>query len=236
MAVIYLRTLPPKFHQNIHLTNCFNFFCFEKIFFFVKKSFFAPKFRCFSTISKQNFWPKNSVFYSYFIHKIFTYSVNFGTFLKLQIRMRASRARLAQSVERWTFNPTVVGSSPTSGASFFSIFILITKKFRPIRFEYYYIEIWHLSHFFIIFFLAEKIFFFFRLNVRIFVNTVFFFLGCKIWKWRTGNAIRNQFPVWSVQFVKKEFTTFAHLFARQFDYRKTREKYFRSQKSWFLRL
>ena len=25
------------------------------------------------------------------------------------------RARLAQSVERWTFNPTVVGSSPTSG-------------------------------------------------------------------------------------------------------------------------
>ena len=28
------------------------------------------------------------------------------------------RARLAQSVERWTLNPTVVGSSPTLGASF----------------------------------------------------------------------------------------------------------------------
>ena len=28
------------------------------------------------------------------------------------------RARLAQSVERWTFNPTVVGSSPTSGVAF----------------------------------------------------------------------------------------------------------------------
>ena len=28
------------------------------------------------------------------------------------------RARLAQSVERWTFNPTVVGSSPTSGEIF----------------------------------------------------------------------------------------------------------------------
>ena len=28
------------------------------------------------------------------------------------------RARLAQSVERWTFNPTVVGSSPTSGDAF----------------------------------------------------------------------------------------------------------------------
>ena len=31
----------------------------------------------------------------------------------------AFRARLAQSVERWTFNPTAVGSSPTSGAPFF---------------------------------------------------------------------------------------------------------------------
>jgi hypothetical protein len=29
-----------------------------------------------------------------------------------------ARARLAQSVERWTFNPTAVGSSPTSGAPF----------------------------------------------------------------------------------------------------------------------
>ena len=31
---------------------------------------------------------------------------------------RYLRARLAQSVERWTFNPTVVGSSPTSGVIF----------------------------------------------------------------------------------------------------------------------
>ena len=29
------------------------------------------------------------------------------------------RARLAQSVERWTLNPTVVGSSPTLGAILF---------------------------------------------------------------------------------------------------------------------
>ena len=31
----------------------------------------------------------------------------------------AVRARLAQSVERWTFNPTVVGSSPTLGSIFY---------------------------------------------------------------------------------------------------------------------
>ena len=31
---------------------------------------------------------------------------------------RLWRARLAQSVERWTLNPTVVGSSPTLGACF----------------------------------------------------------------------------------------------------------------------
>ena len=30
------------------------------------------------------------------------------------------RAWLAQSVERWTFNPTVAGSSPASGLTFFS--------------------------------------------------------------------------------------------------------------------
>ena len=29
-----------------------------------------------------------------------------------------SQARLAQSVERWTLNPTVVGSSPTLGVCF----------------------------------------------------------------------------------------------------------------------
>ena len=29
------------------------------------------------------------------------------------------RAWLAQSVERWTFNPTVAGSSPASGLTFF---------------------------------------------------------------------------------------------------------------------
>ena len=31
-------------------------------------------------------------------------------------------AWLAQSVERWTFNPTVAGSSPASGLIFFSLF------------------------------------------------------------------------------------------------------------------
>ena len=30
----------------------------------------------------------------------------------------ATSARLAQSVERWTLNPTVVGSSPTLGSNF----------------------------------------------------------------------------------------------------------------------
>ena len=34
-----------------------------------------------------------------------------------------SHARLAQSVERWTLNPTVVGSSPTLG-EYFSLFSL----------------------------------------------------------------------------------------------------------------
>ena len=34
------------------------------------------------------------------------------------LRRACDRARLAQSVERWTFNPTVVGSSPTSGERF----------------------------------------------------------------------------------------------------------------------
>ena len=33
--------------------------------------------------------------------------------------LRHSHARLAQSVERWTLNPTVVGSSPTLGEYFF---------------------------------------------------------------------------------------------------------------------
>ena len=36
----------------------------------------------------------------------------------LSLNISRDRARLAQSVERWTFNPTVVGSSPTSGVSF----------------------------------------------------------------------------------------------------------------------
>ena len=31
------------------------------------------------------------------------------------------RAWLAQSVERWTFNPTVAGSSPASGLIFFDV-------------------------------------------------------------------------------------------------------------------
>ena len=41
-------------------------------------------------------------------------------------------ARLAQSVERWTLNPTVVGSSPTLGVSFvildpMTVFDLVVK-------------------------------------------------------------------------------------------------------------
>ena len=40
--------------------------------------------------------------------------------------MNRIRARLAQSVERWTLNPTVVGSSPTLGATF--AFVPNTKK------------------------------------------------------------------------------------------------------------
>ena len=35
-----------------------------------------------------------------------------------------SHARLAQSVERWTLNPTVVGSSPTLGGFFWSYLYL----------------------------------------------------------------------------------------------------------------
>ena len=51
------------------------------------------------------------------------------TIIKLRIILwkiwsKVLQARLAQSVERWTFNPTVVGSSPTSGV-YFSIFITI---------------------------------------------------------------------------------------------------------------
>ena len=37
-------------------------------------------------------------------------------------------ARLAQSVERWTLNPTVVGSSPTLGA-YFRIFLLFSHPY-----------------------------------------------------------------------------------------------------------
>ena len=36
--------------------------------------------------------------------------------------IKRQRAWLAQSVERWTFNPTVAGSSPASGLIFFSLF------------------------------------------------------------------------------------------------------------------
>ena len=32
-------------------------------------------------------------------------------------------AWLAQSVERWTFNPTVAGSSPASGLTFFTLLL-----------------------------------------------------------------------------------------------------------------
>ena len=37
-------------------------------------------------------------------------------------------ARLAQSVERWTLNPTVVGSSPTLGECFLYPFCEMTNK------------------------------------------------------------------------------------------------------------
>ena len=40
--------------------------------------------------------------------------------------VNSERARLAQSVERWTINPTVVGSSPTLGAPFY--YLLTTLK------------------------------------------------------------------------------------------------------------
>ena len=41
-----------------------------------------------------------------------------GYLIHTQISINFIRARLAQSVERWTLNPTVVGSSPTLGATF----------------------------------------------------------------------------------------------------------------------
>ena len=39
-------------------------------------------------------------------------------FVEIIINQNGCHARLAQSVERWTLNPTVVGSSPTLGECF----------------------------------------------------------------------------------------------------------------------
>ena len=51
-----------------------------------------------------------------------------GYLIHTQISINFIRARLAQSVERWTLNPTVVGSSPTLGATFASNALYHTFK------------------------------------------------------------------------------------------------------------
>ena len=43
--------------------------------------------------------------------------------------MDSFSARLAQSVERWTLNPTVVGSSPTLGVYFLPFYLKLSNCF-----------------------------------------------------------------------------------------------------------
>lgn len=65
-----------------------------------------------------------------------------STLLVVALRLRPRtipRARLAQSVEHWTFNPRVVGSSPPSGVCLLRVFVrfrvTIGDKVGPFRFE-----------------------------------------------------------------------------------------------------
>ena len=56
--------------------------------------------------------------------------------LKAFYRRQFCRAWLAQSVERWTFNPTVAGSSPASGLTFFlASFLWRYFTFKHVRDE-----------------------------------------------------------------------------------------------------
>ena len=55
--------------------------------------------------------------------------------LKSFYRRQFPRAWLAQSVERWTFNPTVAGSSPASGLTFLIDVILMTLFYTQVRDE-----------------------------------------------------------------------------------------------------
>ena len=48
--------------------------------------------------------------------------------VEILVNLCSNHARLAQSVERWTLNPTVVGSSPTLGVCFTLNFCLIPCK------------------------------------------------------------------------------------------------------------
>ena len=50
----------------------------------------------------------------------FLKKMNWERYTNLSIQ----RAWLAQSVERWTFNPTVAGSSPASGLNFIVYFFI----------------------------------------------------------------------------------------------------------------
>ena len=59
-------------------------------------------------------------------------------------------ARLAQSVERWTLNPTVVGSSPTLGAYFILIDSSLIKEL-PLYFLLQIYDQLHLGAFFFAF-------------------------------------------------------------------------------------
>ena len=62
-------------------------------------------------------------------------------FLFVNIENELRQARLAQSVERWTFNPTVVGSSPTSGVSF-ELPNSIWYWNRPVLNPKYFYKLW----------------------------------------------------------------------------------------------
>ena len=61
-----------------------------------------------------------SLTYSTYVSKII-----FNYILKPVLTMQA---RVAQSVERGTFNPKVVGSSPSAGVSFYSILTFVVVK------------------------------------------------------------------------------------------------------------
>ena len=55
-------------------------------------------------------------------YTIRAFAMRYNVWFKKEKCATISQARLAQSVERWTFNPTVKGSSPLSGVIFSSDF------------------------------------------------------------------------------------------------------------------